>query len=335
MISLIQHPSRKRALILAAALSLIVHLVGVIVVRTAPIFSLAMQMRQLEFVEEDFNRAILIDFSQRLRYPPGYLGFRPPEKTLSLEEMKKEQERRARREAARQARLKREAEARRRAAEAEAARLAEEQEKTRAEQAAQDLAQSAAKPDSTPKPTPHPDGYGRFGKINTAPIKEQVQRLYEAKKAGKLTLPEGQLRVGIEGSIAEDGTIARYRISVPSGIPEIDEAAKAILDAVSASRALGVLHTLTSLSMVLEIDQRAELRVVGFTDTEAEAKEIVDLAQAALLLARFKKSGDAAAMVMLNNLRVTRAGARIQATISVPRQMASDTLANTMEKGKS
>ena len=334
MISLIHHPSRKRALIAAALVSLTLHLVGVVVVRTAPIFSLALSLRQLEFVEEDFNRAILIDFSKRLQYPPGYLGFRPPEKTLSLEAMKKEQERRAHLEAARQARLKRAAEERRRREEqAEAARLAEE--KAKADQTAQDLAHNNPQPDATPSPTLVPGGYGRFGKINTAPIKEQVQRLYEAKKAGKLTLPEGQLRVGIEGTIAEDGTIARYRISVPSGIPEIDEAAKAILDAVSASRALGVLHSLNSLSMILEIDQKAELRVVGFTATEAEAKEIVDLAQAALLLARFKKSDDAAAMIMLNNLRVTRTGARVQATISVPRQMASDTLANTMEKGKS
>ena len=39
-------------------------------------------------------------------------------------------------------------------------------------------------------------------------------------------------------------------------------------------------------------------------------------------------------MVMLNNLKVKRDGARINATITVPRQMASDTLANSMDKGQ-
>jgi hypothetical protein len=38
-------------------------------------------------------------------------------------------------------------------------------------------------------------------------------------------------------------------------------------------------------------------------------------------------------MVMLNNLKVKREGARINATISVPRQLASETLAKTMGSG--
>jgi hypothetical protein len=246
-------------------------------------------------------------------------------------ERRKRQEERRKREAEELA--KREAEEK---AKAEELARREAEEKAKAEEAAkpQDIAKAGVKPTPTPaaSPTPHPDGYGRFGKINTAPIKAQVQRLYEAKKAGKLTLPEGKLRVGVEGTIAPDGTIANYRISVSSGIEEIDEAAKAILSAVSASRALGVLNALTSLSLVLDIDQNAELRVVGFASTEQDAIDIANLAQVALFAARMKKAGDETAMVMLNNLKIKRDGARINATISVPRQLASDTLANSMNK---
>jgi hypothetical protein len=37
-------------------------------------------------------------------------------------------------------------------------------------------------------------------------------------------------------------------------------------------------------------------------------------------------------MVMLNNLKVNRTGTRITAVISVPREMAKDTLSKTMDK---
>ncbi len=329
MISLIKYPKRTRALLWAFVFSVALHLFGIAVMRYGPVLRMAMGLGELEYVDEAYNRAILIDFSKKkLKYPSGYAGFRSPQKVKSLDEMKKEEARRRRLE---EARRRREEEERRRREEEIARREAEE--KARAEQEARaqaDLAKANAQP--TPAPTPPADGYGRFGKINTAPIKDQIQRLYDAKKAGTLVLPEGKLRVGVEGSIAPDGTIASYRISVPSGIEEIDLAARAILDAVSESRALGALNSLNSLSMVLDIDQNAELRVVGSTNTEQEAIDIANLAQAALLIARFKKSGEPAAMIMLNNLKITRTGSRIQAVISVPKQKAQETLANSFEK---
>jgi hypothetical protein len=329
MITLVKYPKRSKGLLVALLVSVLVHAAAIVYVRNASFFNFALGLREIEFVDEEYNRAILIDFSKKLQYPGGYLGFRAPEKILSLEEQKKAQERRARLEAARRRREEEE----RRKRDAELARQREAEEKARAEEQArqQDLAKANAQP--TPTPTPHADGYGRFGKINTRPIKEQLQRLYDAKKDGKLVLPEGRLRVGVEGVIAPDGTIAKYRLSEPSGIAEIDASAKAILDAVSESRALGALAALTSISMVLDIDQVAELRVIGFTNTEEEAKDITNAAQAALLLARLKKAGEPAAMVMLNNLKVKREGARINATISVPRQLASETLAKTMGSG--
>jgi hypothetical protein len=323
MISLIKHPKRTTGIVIAVLVSVLVHVALIFIVRFAPVFQLAMHLRELEFVDEDYNRAILITFSKPLSYPSGYLGFRPPEKTKSLDEIKKEEERRNKREAARR---KREEE--RLAKEREEVAKREAEKKAEAEQ----IAQAETAP--TPTPTPRPDGYGAFGKINTAPIKDQVKQLYDAKKEGKLALPEGKLKVGVSGVVKDDGTLADYRIITSSGIPEIDRAAMAILAAVSESRALGPLHQLNSLTMVLEIDQMAQLVVTGVTDKEEDAINITNLAQAALLVARFKKSGDAGAMVMLNNLKVTRTGQRIQAVISMPREKASETLTKTMDKGQ-
>jgi hypothetical protein len=333
MITLIKHPNRRNSLLIALAASAVAHLALIAAVRNASFVSLAVGMSNIEFVEEDYDKMILIDFSKKLKYPAGYIGFVSPSKVRALDEQKKEQQRQERMAAARREKQKKEEEARRKREEAEElARQVAEKQKTEEAARQKDLAMANPSPTPTPAPTPTPDSYGRFGKINTAPIKDQLQRLYDAKKAGKLVLPEGKLRVGVEGTISPDGTIAQYRISIPSGIEEIDEAAKAILNAVSESRALGVLHSLTSLSMVLDIDQNAELRVVGYANTEQDAADIANLAQVALLTARLKKAGDAAAMVMLDNLKVKRDGAKINAIISVPRQMASDTMNKTLGK---
>jgi len=320
MITQLKYPSRKKGLLLAVLFSVLAHLVIIATIRVAPIVGIALGFRDLEYVEEDYNRAILIDFSKKLQYPPGYPGFRSPQKIRSLAEMKKAEERHRRLEAKRR-QLEREREE-------VARREAEEKAKTEAK------AQAVAKAEPAPAPTPKPDGYGNFGKINTAPIKDQIQRLYQAKKDGQLAIPDGKFKVGVSGMVNPDGTLSNYRISIPSGVKEIDAAAMAILAAVSESRALGPLHQLSSLSLVLDIDHSAQLIVTGFTSNENDAVNITNLAQLALAIARFKKSGDQAAMVMLNNLKVQRSGNRIQAIITVPKEMAKDTLAKTMDKGQ-
>ena len=313
MITQIKYPSRIKGLALAVVFSILAHILILLVIRVAPIVSIALGFRHFEYVEEDYNRAILIDFSKSLQYPSGYLGFTAPKKTASLDDAKKEEER-----------LRRLEERRKRERELAAKKAAEEKAKAETKE--------IAKADPKPTPTPRNDGYGSFGKINTAPIKDQLQRLYQAKKDGKLVIPNGKFKVGVQGSVNPDGTLSNYRVHIPSGIQEIDDSAMAILAAVSESRALGPLSQLTSLTMVLDIDQSAQLIVTGFTNNETDAVNIVNLAQIALIAARFKKSGDEAAMVMLNNLKVNRTGTRIQAIITVPKDMAKDTLAKSMEK---
>ena len=329
MISLIRHPKRRKGLLIAAGISAVVHIALGIGVYYAPIFGLAMKLRGVEFVDEDYNHAILIDFSKKFEYPTGYLGFRPPDKIKSLEEIEKEKARQAKLEAAR--RLKQERlEEERRQQEEIAQREAEQkaaEEKTKADALAQASTESE-------KPAEKSESFGAFGRINTAPIKDQVKRLYDAKKEGKLDLHEGRLKIGVSGTVKSDGTLVDYKITQSSGIKEIDEAALAILAAVSESKAMGPLHQLTSLSMVLDIAQEAQLIVTGFTDNEEDARNITNLAQAAILVARFKKSSDQGAMLMLNNLKVRRDGQRIQAIISMPREKATESLTKTMEKGQ-
>src|SRR5215831_10124026 len=312
MITQIKYPSRAKGLMAAVLFSVLAHVVILLAIRIAPIVRIALGFQGLEYVEEPYDKSKVE--RHILIYPPGYLGFRAPKKTSSLDEMKKEEARRKKEEA-------------RRKREQELAKKREAEKRAKAEEEAK---AALAKPE--PTPTPSPSGYGSFGKINTAPIKDQIQRLYLAKKDGKLRIPDGKFKVGVSGSINPDGTLAEYHVHIPSGIPEIDDSAMAILAAVSESRALGPLSKLKEITMVLDIDQEAQLTVVGFTSTETDASNLHNLADIAVFAAKRKKGDDPAAMVMLNNLKIRHTGNRIQAVIKVPKEMAKETLAKSMDK---
>jgi hypothetical protein len=310
---LLRHKSRRSAVTRAVMVSLVVHAIGAFLFWNYALIATLIGLSRIEFVEAPYNRAILIDFSKKLKYPGGYTGFRPPDKLLSLEDLKKEQVRRRKIE-----------ETRRLAREREMERQAEEEK----------LAKESNKPAEI-APATEEKYPGGFGKINTSPIKDQVERLYNAHKEGKLVFPEGKLRVGVSGRIKPDGSLADYKIIYPSGYPEIDRAAIAILDSVSESHALGPLADLTSLTIVLTLGERAEMSAVGFARTPEMAANIVNIANAAILYARFRKSDDQAAMVIINHLKVTRTGQRVHALVSVPRDTAAESLAKAMSESKS
>lgn len=305
-------PTQKRIFI-GLIVSLLVHALGYTAYRFTPALQLAYDLRGIEFVDEAYDRAILLKLSRPLKYPGDYLGFAAPTKTLDLEKLKAIEKSRA-------AALK---------------RAAEEARKKRARAAEIKQQQIAAKqpeiaPTPTPSPKPTPSG---FKPINTRPIREQIQRLYDLKQEGKLAFNESNFRVGVMGEIKYDGAIANARVFIKSGNPQIDQAALAILDAVSESRALGPLSQLTSLSMILTIDeQRAQLVTVGFAPDANTASSLQGLATGAILLGKKLKAADPASMIFLDNLKVSQSANRVQAVIAVPRQTAVDTLSKTMAK---
>src|SRR5690349_982855 len=102
MITLIQHPSRRRALTWALGLSLFVHGLGWLTVKYVPLIELAYSLSGIEFVNEDFDRRILVTFLPRLQYPSGYAGFRPSKRVLSPQEIARLEARRRAQQAQRQ-----------------------------------------------------------------------------------------------------------------------------------------------------------------------------------------------------------------------------------------
>ncbi|MFN7949025.1 MAG: hypothetical protein U0Z53_26975 [Blastocatellia bacterium] len=302
---------RRLSRLLVASVAL--HLLVVTGMWLYPYFAFALNLRKVAVVDEDYNTAILIDFSnKKLRYPPGYSGFRAPaaapDAARAAAERRLEEERRRRQ-------LERE-------------RLAAEKRKAEAQQKAKEQPTRTAKAEPTPRPSPTP---APFGKINTRPIKEQIQRLYEAKKAGTLVYNENKLKIGVAGKINPDGSLSDYKVIIPSGNPDVDRAALAILEAVSESRALGPLYMLSSISMILEINDRAELRAVGFAPSEEMAAQLAQAATLMVLAAKLRNE-DPSAKDLIGNIKVSHTGQRVQAIVSMPRQVAAESLARTMEK---
>lgn len=311
-------PTLKRVMV-GILCSLIVHAIGYSVFRFVPIARFALGMGQFEFVDESYNRAILLDLRKPLRYPGNYLGFTAPTKTLDLEKLKEEEKKRQ--EALAAAKRRAEAAEKRRAEKAEKQAATQQQEVAR-----------KTEPEPTPSPSPKPTPSG-FKPINTRPIREQMQRLYDLKQEGKLVFNETNLRVGVMGEIKPDGSVVNAKVFIPSGNPQIDRAALAIVDSVSEAKALGPLSQLSSLSMVLTIDdQRAQLVTVGFAPNPETAGALQFLAKFAVDNGKRIKAADPASLIFLNNIQITQTSNRLTATISVPRQVAKETLAKAMEK---
>ena len=65
---LVEQPSRMRGIAKAVLLSLVVHAVGSVVVWYYPLVATAIGLRKVEFVDEPYDHAILIQFSKRFSY---------------------------------------------------------------------------------------------------------------------------------------------------------------------------------------------------------------------------------------------------------------------------
>ena len=301
-----------------------VHLIGYAVLTVVPIARLALGFQDIKFTDTEYNRAILIDFSKPLKYPGNYSGFAVPAKTVDLEKVKKT-------ELQRQKTLKK-------VKEKEAERIEKEaqleaQRRVKAEVIAKSNPPKTEEPKKEESNIPPKASATTFKPINTRPIRDQIQRLYELQQEGNLVFDETRLRVGVSGDVQADGSIKNERVAIKSGNPQIDRAALAIIKALSESNALGPLARLTSLTIILDVnEQRAQLTATGFAKSSEEVSQLQFLAWSGLKLARNKKDRDSASMLLLNNIQVSQTGNRLQATITVPRQVAVETVAKTLSK---
>src|SRR4030095_9949208 len=92
MMTQIKYPSRVKGLMAAVLFSWLAQAAILMAIRVAPIVGILMGVRGIDWVEEPYDPT-KINKIRWLTYPPGYLGFRPPQKIRSLDDIKKEEER--------------------------------------------------------------------------------------------------------------------------------------------------------------------------------------------------------------------------------------------------
>ncbi|HYL99955.1 MAG TPA: hypothetical protein VEZ90_13455 [Blastocatellia bacterium] len=306
---------RRKSLTIALAASWVVHGVLISYLIYAAIFAPYVGFRVVDNTDyPKFDPASLLP----LYYPPQMLSLMaPPQKPESLDDIKKRDAERRRREEI--LKKQREEEERRKA---ELARLKAEEERKKAELEAQ------AKKDQTPK---------TFGEINVAPIKDIIGNLYAMYQAGNLDVPQNGFSIMCSFKIAPDGSIPRESIHVikTSKSKVVDTNALEILWQLGQSHALGPLSSLSSNTIELDLnDQVAKVTITSFAQTPDDAKQKVQSLNFLLGVLKYaQKSKNPMVAELLDHLKLTYDNKRINADMTVPKSKATVMMEKQFGKG--
>jgi hypothetical protein len=307
---------RRKRLTVALSVSWMVHGVLICYLIYAAIFAPYRGFRVVD--DRDYPK---IDPASLLPlyYPPQMLSLMaPPQSPESLEEVKKRDAERRRREE--ELRKKREEEEKRKE---ELARQKAEEERKKAE-----LEAEAAKKAETPK---------SFGEINVAPIKDIIGNLYQMYQSGNLEVPANGFRIMCSFKIVPDGSIPKESIHVihSSGSKVVDTNAIEILWRLGESHALGPLSTLSSNTIELDLnDQVAKVTITSFAQTPEDAKVKVQNLNFLLGMLKFaQKQKNPMVAELLDHLKLTCDNKRINADMTVPKSRATVMMEKQFGKG--
>ncbi len=254
-------------------------------------------------------------------------GFRAPETVVPLDELKKREREAAKKRAERNA-ARREAEREKAKREAEEKKSAAKEKEKRDGDAAGNAEKSADGKDQSERKSSGPLG---FGKINATPIKAIVNKLYDLNEEGKLDLQSKAFVITLQFVVEQDGSLSGIRIVKSSGINEIDEAALNIARAVSASRALGPLHALSSTTLTLDCGASlTALRITGFASDAEEAAKLESVLNLGLQVAKFVNKPEVT--VMTQNAKVKADGKRLSANVTMTRSQVNELLRKNFKK---
>jgi hypothetical protein len=167
------------------------------------------------------------------------------------------------------------------------------------------------------------EGAERAKTLNIGPIRDQITRIYQWQQDGKIRLEN--ISVAVNFRLLEDGSLASVRLTEPSGIPEVDNAALIIVDDLSDLRALVGLPKTESVTLRLTIGQDVEGRITAVAPSEALAAEYISQLNGLLLAARFwaatKKNAEVA--LLLANSQIVQEGINVIASVRIPRAEAT------------
>lgn len=135
------------------------------------------------------------------------------------------------------------------------------------------------------------NGVKRPPTINVAPFKALVNRAKGMKDAGTLDL-SGTIELTVEGDRNADGTLSNANVVSSSGSPKAKELALELIAAISDSHALQILEGVKHMTMTVRLDQQdVSVRIVGTTETEAQAAGISKGYGTMIAFAAFARAG--------------------------------------------
>lgn len=194
------------------------------------------------------------------------------------------------------------------------------------------IEKAAEKPETVSEPEPANESaeQPRFGRLDTAPIKQHVARLWQAHVFGTLDVP-ATFRITAACKVNRDGSFSDIRIVESSGSRDLDRTALAILTEISNQKAFAPLSLLSSVSVRLEVGASAAgFSLVGFAPNAAVASDMAGRYQTMLAAAKLFVS-NSQTRELLGSASVQSDLSRVRASISIPRARAAEMMASNFK----
>jgi len=184
------------------------------------------------------------------------------------------------------------------------------------------------KDDADKKDEPKPKGdkptgtSSTFGHISGNAFRPHLENIYKAYQEGRISADTFAVTVTCRAQ--DDGSLTDIKLVKSSGDDLIDETAVNIVKELGAMRALGPLHTLSSLSITLQKSPtNASLTAVGFADDPGVSQDFANQLSLLKFASRLKMANDDQTK-LLNGVKIDSSGNRVSVSLDLPSSVAGD-----------
>jgi hypothetical protein len=314
------HPDRPYRIrqLFGGILSLVFYVIATIIVVVVGVNN---QFGNIKFVDQEAERkyrVAWIESGKKLVYPPGFFA---PVNTRSLSQLSTEEEQKAKRKQQREHRRALADAKKREAQEANKVANNSEDKKSNGGDVA---ANNASDPLQPPKPAdPKPPVA-----INVAPLREHIDEAVDRYRKGKLKINANSLHGTISVGMNSNGDFGEVKTVTSSGSRDADEMAKAFLKELLDQP--GVKPFLSSFTLIkISVDATSSdvsIGVVGDTNSTLNATNVATALKFAMAIKKGNAAPDSNTAIVLNNVKVLQSGNQVHATISLPRDTASNVM---------
>lgn len=161
-----------------------------------------------------------------------------------------------------------------------------------------------------------------FGHISGNAFRPHLENIYKAYQEGRITTDTFAVTVTCRAQ--NDGSLTDIKLAKSSGDDLIDETAINVITELGKMRALGPLHTLSSLSITLQKSPtNATLTAVGFADDPGVSQDFANQLSLLKFVSKAKMANDDQTK-LLNGVKIDSSGNRVSVSLDLPSSVAGD-----------